>query len=111
VPHVTVQMKAQQSKGALSPQEEPDRIVPEGRLTIAHRFNGGTSGGPLLSQVPEGRLRPYPKRRFNRPSGTRGESRARFPTTEVLGYCQMSLRDKSAIYLLQIGGLHPRSSQ
>jgi len=32
---------------------------------------------------------------------------ARFPTTEVLGYCQMSLRDMKAIYLLQIGGLHP----
>jgi hypothetical protein len=45
--------------------------------------------------------------------GTGGESRARFPSTEVLGWrsrrrlCQMSLRDKNDIGLLQIGGLHP----
>ena len=31
----------------------------------------------------------------------------RFPATEVLGYCQMSLRDTNAICLLQIGGLPP----
>jgi len=37
------------------------------------------------------------------------EKEARFPTTEVLGYCQMSLRDTNAIYLLQIGGLHGSS--
>jgi len=43
---------------------------------------------------------------------------ARFPTTEVLGYCQMSLRDRQAMSLqdvhaksfLQIAGLHPGSS-
>ena len=35
------------------------------------------------------------------------EKGARFPTTEVLGYCRMSLRDKNNVYLLQIGGLHP----
>ena len=35
------------------------------------------------------------------------EKGARFPTTEVLGYCQMSLRDMNAMYFLQIGGLHP----
>ena len=35
------------------------------------------------------------------------ERGTRFPTTEVVGYCHMSLRDMSAIYLLQIGGLHP----
>ena len=52
------------SGGLLSPQ------VPEGRLTIAHRFNGGTSGGLLFPRVPEGRLRPYPKTCFSRPSGT-----------------------------------------
>jgi len=31
---------------------------------------------------------------------------ARFPTTEVLGYCQMSLRDMNAMYFPQIGGSH-----
>jgi len=35
------------------------------------------------------------------------EGGARFPTTEVLGYCRMSLRDMNAMYFLQIGGLHP----
>ena len=35
------------------------------------------------------------------------EKGARFPTTEVMGYCQMSLRDMNAMYFLQIGGLHP----
>jgi len=41
------------------------------------------------------------------------EEGARLPTTEVLGWrsrrrlCQMSLRDKNNVYLLQIGGLHP----
>ena len=35
-----------------------------------------------------------------------GRAGRAFPTTEVLGYCQMSLRDVKAIYPLQIGGLH-----
>ena len=47
LPHSTAQIEAQQSAVALFPQENPNRAVPEGRLTIAHRFNGGTSRGPL----------------------------------------------------------------
>ena len=35
------------------------------------------------------------------------EKGARFPTVETVGYCQMSLRDMSAMYFLQIAGLHP----
>jgi len=38
------------------------------------------------------------------------EKGARFPTTEVMGYCRMSLRDMNAMYFLQIGGLHPPCS-
>jgi len=68
-PNSTARIRARQSGVALFPQENPNRLVPEGRLTIAHRFNGGTSGDPLSPQVPEGRLRPYPKTRFSRPSG------------------------------------------
>ena len=41
------------------------------------------------------------------PPGPDKEKRARFPTTEVLGYCQMSLRDRNAVYFLQSDGLHP----
>jgi len=46
-PNSTAQIEPQQSGVALFPQENPNRAVPEGRLRIAHRFNGGTSGGPL----------------------------------------------------------------
>ena len=35
------------------------------------------------------------------------EKGARFPTTEVVGYCRMSLRDMNAMHFMQIGGLHP----
>ena len=36
------------------------------------------------------------------------EKGARFPTVETVGYCQMSLRDMSTMYFLQIAGLHPK---
>jgi len=60
-----------------------------------------------MPQVPEGRLRTYPRTGFSRPSGTEYGERGAFPTTEVLGYCQMSLRDMKASYLMQIRGSLP----
>jgi hypothetical protein len=38
------------------------------------------------------------------------EGGARFPTTEVLGYCRMSFRDMNAMYFLQIGGMAVRGN-
>ena len=49
-----VPMKAQQSTRPPFPEEEPHPTVPEGRLTIAHRFNGGTGGGPIILPSPGG---------------------------------------------------------
>jgi len=70
LPNSTARIEALQPGFALFPQENPNRTVPERRLTIGRLLNGGTSGGPLSPQVPEGRLRPYPKTRFSRPFGT-----------------------------------------
>jgi len=96
------------------PPEEPHHTVPEGRLTIAHRFNGGKRVGPYLLPSPGGTTE-TPSQTAFQPSlpGLDGERRARFPTTEVLGWrtrrrlCRMSLQDKNNVYVPQIGGLRP----
>jgi len=87
-------------------------------LTIAHRFNGGIRGGPLLSQVPEGRLRPSPKRRFSRPSGTGGRAGRAFPALKCWaivrcpsGTRALSISCKSAGYTRSGSGWSIRNAQ
>ena len=72
----TARIEAQQSGVALFPEEEPGCIVPPG---TADKVFDGFASPPfqrwdkrqsIIPRVPEGRLRPYPKTCFSRPSGT-----------------------------------------
>ena len=69
----------------LGSKEHQGRLTKSSTASPAHRFNGGTSPGPLSPQVPEGRLRPYPKSVSAVPTGLDRERTARFPTVETVG--------------------------
>lgn len=78
--------------------DETDTVVfvPEGHPKIAQRFiAGGRDHNHLKSRrddwaVPEG---------FSRPFGTGTVGPAILPSSKLLGYCRMSLRDKDRLSL------------
>ena len=65
--------------------------VPEGRPTIAHRFNGGSASAHRLKSRRDGRRFPSGGRVFFRPSGTCSFLFA-LPTVETVGYFLSPLR-------------------
>ena len=65
--------------------------VPQGRPTIAHRFNGGSASAHRLKSRRDGRRFPSGGRVFFRPSGAYAPSSA-LPTVETAGYFLSPLR-------------------
>ena len=65
--------------------------VPQGRPTIAHRFNGGSASAHRLKSRRDGRRFPSGGRVFFRPSGACSFLFA-LPTVEIAGYFLLPLR-------------------
>ena len=68
-------------------------FAPEGLLRVAQRFNAGNDGHNKPAQAPPGATETLPNRSFV--SGTSRRLRADSPSDESLGYCRVSLRDKT----------------